>query len=189
MNIKTWRQIKFVSTHFVGKRGLNTSPERKARNRTAYTLKNKLGTIKPQIFGKNKNNQPELKFTGSYKKKSVYQQIDENDTYTIFKSEAECDNFLKLLKILLSLYNALTEFWLLIIHLTNQAQKRGLRFAQCSLISEQFEAQFVRKLKKLCNDQPSRKIDQLPIYDHILKSNLVLGTCLVCHNNSLSTRN
>ena len=55
--------------HFVGKRGLSISPERKARNRTANTLyfKNKLRTIQPQIFEKIKNNQPELKFTGSYK--------------------------------------------------------------------------------------------------------------------------
>ena len=30
---------------------------------------------------------------------------------------------------------------------------------------------------------PSRKINQSPIYNHILKSDLVLGTCLVCHNN------
>ena len=32
-----------------------------------YKFKNKLRTIKPQIFEKIKNNQPELQFTGSYK--------------------------------------------------------------------------------------------------------------------------
>ena len=57
-------------THFVGKRGLNASPEQKARNHTAYLpykFKNKLRTIQPQIFEKIKNNQPELKIIGSYK--------------------------------------------------------------------------------------------------------------------------
>jgi len=30
---------------------------------------------------------------------------------------------------------------------------------------------------------PSRKINQSPTHKHTLKSDLVLGTCLVCHNN------
>ena len=38
---------------------------------TPYWIKNKLRAIQPQIFEKIKNGQPELKFTGSYKKMSV----------------------------------------------------------------------------------------------------------------------
>ena len=38
---------------------------------TPYWIKNKLRTIQPQNLEKIKNSQPELKFTGSYKKKSL----------------------------------------------------------------------------------------------------------------------
>ena len=37
---------------------------------TPYLIKNRLGTMQPQFFEKIKNSPPELKFTGSYKRKS-----------------------------------------------------------------------------------------------------------------------
>ena len=58
-------------THLVGKRGLNISQNEKLEIALLIPnkFKNKIRTIQPKIFEKIKNNQPELKFAGSYLKK------------------------------------------------------------------------------------------------------------------------
>ena len=61
-------------THFVGKQGLNEGHRSKKLALallTPYEIKNKLRTRQPQFFEKIKNSQPELEFTGYYKKKSA----------------------------------------------------------------------------------------------------------------------
>ena len=70
VNFQTWRRMKVVSRTLLKKwpEHLPRTKAKKIALLIPYKFKNKLRTIQPQIFEKNKNNQPELKFTDSYKK-------------------------------------------------------------------------------------------------------------------------